>query len=69
MAGDYRDFVIEELAAEVAQLEEAKRQLVDLVADLTFDYSCLRLVADRAFTHPYQRRRDRDDVITKGRAA
>jgi hypothetical protein len=66
---DYRDLVIAQLADDVATLEEANRQLVDLVADLCWDNTLLRLVADRAFRHPYQKHRDRDAGITEGRAA
>jgi hypothetical protein len=62
MSGDYRDVVIAELVDENAQL-------VDLVADLAWENSWLRVVADRAFRQPYQKRPARDLNGHPGRAA
>ena len=61
MSADYRDLVIEELADENAAL-------IDLIADLAWENYWLRVVAERAFQQPYQKR-VRDDRVVEGRAA
>jgi hypothetical protein len=58
---DYRDLVITELADENAEL-------IDLIADLAWENYWLRVVAERAFRKPYQKRDVRTDDV-KGRAA
>jgi hypothetical protein len=61
VSDDYRDLVITELADSEAALREEIRTLVDLIADLAWANHWLRVVADRAFRHPYQTRaRDRE---------
>ena len=44
---DHRDLVITELAASEADLREANRQLIELVADLAFENATLRTVYER----------------------
>lgn len=61
MSFDHRDIVIETLADENAEL-------IDLIADLAWENYWLRVVAERAFQQPYQRR-VRDERVAEGRAA
>jgi hypothetical protein len=44
---DYRDLVIPDLADDNAALREANRQLIDLVADLAYENSILRILLER----------------------
>jgi hypothetical protein len=47
MPADHRDLVIEELANRERDLFEANRQLIDLVADLSYENALLRVVYER----------------------
>jgi hypothetical protein len=66
---DYRELLITDLAEENADLREANRQLVDLVADLAFDNNRLRHVFHRLLTRLDDARldaqRDRDVVLAQ----
>ena len=47
MSLDYKDAAIDILAGSEAELREANRQLVDLVADLAYENAVLRFVCQQ----------------------